>query len=248
MMLQPPQNLKASYNAGSILITWQTAPTSYTPTEVTVSLSNGNTGVSWTSPGPQTSYNVPSTRVSKFAGTLVTITVAFADSVHGEHTNAITSVQVPGSPVPTPPPPALVAPVITSIVPKPAAINVSNSITIGWTTSTAYVKFFIKVTQDGAALPQQEVDSRLDSTSTSGSLRVTTIPGFNYTFQVQGVALGSNGDYTYSDWGPTASMTALPNLRSLRQFLQLSGVNPAGASLRALMPRSETLKQFMQIS
>jgi hypothetical protein len=133
MMLLPPKNLSANYNAGSIQITWQIDSTSYSPTEVTVSLNNGETSASWTSPGAPTSYNVPSATVSKFAGTLVTITVAFADSVHGENSIADTTLEVPGSP---PPPPPLPPRDIKSLVPKAATINQSNSITVAWTSSS----------------------------------------------------------------------------------------------------------------
>ena len=143
------------------------------------------------------------------------------------------------------PPPvggAFPPPVITNLDPEPAAINQSNSITVAWSSTIHYDRFLVWWTKNGVALAQGEFDAG----GYSGSWRVQTVPGANYTFAVDG-GVGYTWGVDYSGWGPTEKITAVPNLTSLRQFLQHSGINPTGQQLRSLMPSSVTLRKFMNL-
>jgi hypothetical protein len=136
--------------------------------------------------------------------------------------------------------PGLVPPVITSVVPQPAKVNMGNNVTIAWSTPTSYQQFQIWWTYDGEALEQGNTEAN--------SWTAQTAPGHHYTFAVQGgVYRGISGTYNWSAWGPTVQVTPAKNLHSLRRFLQFSGIVLAGASLRSLMPAGETLRKFMQV-
>jgi hypothetical protein len=139
-----------------------------------------------------------------------------------------------------PPGTGLVPPVITSVVPQPAKVNMGNSVTIAWSTPTSYQQFQIWWTVDGEALAQ--------GNTAADSWTAQTAPGHHYTFAVQGgVYRGISGTYNWSAWGPTVSVTPAENLRSLRTFLQTSGIVPVGGSLRSVMPAADTLRKFMQL-
>jgi hypothetical protein len=137
-------------------------------------------------------------------------------------------------------------PIISKLDPEPATITQGNSITVTWSSSVPYFKIHIGGTENGRAINQQEFDFP-DPGSSSGSWTVSTIPEAHYTFNAQGGS-GLGGD-TWSHWGPTVKITASPNLTSLKQILQHSGINIAGQHLRQLMPSASggSLRKFMQL-
>jgi hypothetical protein len=138
----------------------------------------------------------------------------------------------------------LVPPKIISVVPQPTRVNQGNSIAIAWTTPSVYQQFQIAPTYDGETLMQGQTTG----TPAPESWTMQTAPGHVYTFAVQGgVWDGAANTYTWSVFGPRVSVTAVANLRSLRLFLQYSGINPAGAVLSSIKPHGDTLRRFMQL-
>jgi hypothetical protein len=62
-----------------------------------------------------------------------------------------------------------------------------------------------------------------------------------------GIYGGIFGNYDWSGgWGPTVNVTAAGNIRSLKQFLQFSGIT-LPSKLGSLVPAGETLRKFMQL-
>jgi hypothetical protein len=134
-------------------------------------------------------------------------------------------------------------PVIINLDPEPATINQDNRIAVAWSSTIHYDRFLVWWTENGVALAQGEIDTG----GYSGSWTTRTRPGYAYTFAVDGgVSAGVSG-FNYSGWGPTEKITASLNLTSLRQFLQHSGINPAGEQLRSRMPSGVTLRKFMKL-
>ncbi len=140
---------------------------------------------------------------------------------------------------------AMVPPKIITVVPQPAKVNQGNSIAIAWATPSVYQKFQIAPTYDGQAIMEGNTTG---SPAPESWILPNTDPGHVYTFAVQGgVWNGASNTYTWSAYGPSVTVTAVPNLRSLRLFLEYSGVNPAGAVLSSIKPPSDTLRQFMSL-
>ncbi len=133
-----------------------------------------------------------------------------------------------------------VPPVINSLDPQPATLNSPNTITVGWTTPTSYQQYQVAWSYEGEALAQINTANK--------SYSFGTDPGHHYTFAVQGgIYGGAAGNYHWSAFGPTVRITASPNLHSLRQFLQHSGLNPSGQKLSALIHAGGTLRKFMNL-
>jgi hypothetical protein len=138
----------------------------------------------------------------------------------------------------------LVPPKIVSVVPQPARVNQGNSITIAWSTPSTYQQFQIAPIWNGQALQQGTTTGN----PAPESWTTQTAPGQQYSFAVQGgVYDGAAGNYTWSAFGPRVNVTAAENLRSLRQYLQDSGINPVGAVLSKIKSSGDTLRQFMQL-
>lgn len=228
-MLLAPQNLQATYDSGTktIKVSWTVAPNSDTPTTVTVSLSNIQVGTSLQSvPPPAISYTFLSPVVSKYAGTTVTVTVAFAKD--SQHTNAIKSVAVPG----TPPPPSQAGPPTNlSVTYNPPA----HSAQFQWqnhglSAGNNYDKVRVQWgPQANYAYPEQP------GTTTHVTLG-PIYPNTGYVFQVQGGNYGGvTGDY-YTSWAVLNSRSpdgTQPLIGWLRSWFQ---INP-GAPLLESLPR-----------
>jgi len=140
------------------------------------------------------------------------------------------------------------SPIIIGIDPEPATVKQDNSITLKWQSSINYGKFLIWWTHNGLPLQQGEVDNPGGAESGSWTAR-PTLPGGIYTFSVKGgVSGGVLGNFIYSDWSPTITVTAAHNLTSLRQFLLKSGIDPVGQSLRMLASPTDSLRRFMKLA
>jgi len=139
---------------------------------------------------------------------------------------------------------ARIPPHITELQPQPYSLTHPAQIVVSWQ-SQPYDKFLIWWTENGVPMAQGEVDS----SGSSGSWAAGPVtPGAKYTFSVKGgVSGGIFGNYLYSDWSPAVPFVAPANLRSLRQFLLASGVNPAKQTVRPLMKGQPSVKRFMQI-
>jgi hypothetical protein len=147
-------------------------------------------------------------------------------------------------------------PVITDLKFNPATLQDDASIKVTWEADATamYQSFLISWNEGGHSRAQGEADYQ--SPTTTGSWTATQVfPREVYTFAVNGGTYGGIQGYNYYDWGPTVKIVAPSNLTSLRQFLSISGINPAGASLRALMvvrivyqglPAS--LREFMKLT
>jgi hypothetical protein len=194
-MLLPPQNLKATYSAGIINISWNTAATSDTPTAVEITLANKTTTVQQAAPTIATSYAVPAATVSKFAGTTVSITVAYSVGT-AQHTNAITSVAVPGTP--PPPPPTVGAPTNLSVVYDPA----THSVEFHWANhglnSGNYDKVLVQWGVVTNPNPVQLPD--LPGTTTQAGPLGPIYPNTNYVFKVEGGTYAGLTGFTYTGW------------------------------------------------
>ena len=135
-------------------------------------------------------------------------------------------------------------PIISMLTPEPATIENGNRIVVNWASDSVVYKIQISWSEDGEALPQHE-DDFSDAGSIGGSWTAATDPGALYTFQANGGS-GEGGD-TWSGWGPTVKIVASPNVRSLKQFLNNSGIDPVNQHLSQLIPRRGSLKQFMKL-
>jgi hypothetical protein len=152
------------------------------------------------------------------------------------------TTQVPQAPTQQP-----TKPVIIKIDNEPATLKGDGSITVSWV-SSPYDKFLITWTYEGAppggTFPQGEVDG-----STSSWTATPTTPGFTFTFAVEGgISAGLAAGYNWSGWGPTVAVKAVPNLRSLVAFLNHSGINPAGLSVKSIMGGQTSLKKVMKLT
>jgi hypothetical protein len=143
-----------------------------------------------------------------------------------------------------PPPSDLPPPGLPTVNPKPATLTEDNRIVVNWTAPQPYDKYLVWWTRNGISMPQVEL---VNSASKSGSWTATeTTPSFSYTFKVKGGVSEISGAYVYSEWGPEASTVAVPNLRSLRAFLQASGIS-LPQEMRSLMFTQTSLRKFMKI-
>ncbi len=139
----------------------------------------------------------------------------------------------------------MVPPKIVTVIPQPAKVNQGNSIAITWASPSIYQKFQIAPTYDGQAIMEGNTTG---SPAPESWTLPNTSPGHVYSFAVQGgVWNGASNNYTWSAYGPRVTITAVANLRSLRLFLEYSGINPAGAVLSSIQPPSDTLRQFMSL-
>ena len=154
---------------------------------------------------------------------------------------------LPMSPAPGP---AAQEPGAPNLTPQPATITSDNSILVSWISPQSYEKYLIWWTYEGAPSDASFPQGEVDNTGTTGSWTATpTTPGFTYTFKIEGGnrnLLGILG-YNYSGWGPTASMKAVPNLTSLKQFLRASGIS-LPSQLKSLMLPQTSLRKFMKLS
>lgn len=160
--------------------------------------------------------------------------------IDGEHWDSYCAMQNILTQSASSPPGDKVPPVINFLDPQPATLNSTNTIGVGWTTPTSYQQYQVAWAYEGQALPQVM--------TSNNSVRFGTAPGHHYAFAVQGGnSAGASGTYHWSAFGPTVRITASPNLHSLRQFLQLSGLNPSGQKLSALFHAGDTLRKFMNL-
>ena len=131
-------------------------------------------------------------------------------------------------------------PVITHLDPEPATLKQDNRITVTWS-SVKYEKFLVWWITSGGSWQQVDVDSGTTWTLTG------TVPKVAYTFGVKGGHYTGLSGFKYSDLGPTATISAIPNVTSLRQFLAISGINPSAQGLRSLTSPQASLRKFMKL-
>jgi hypothetical protein len=144
----------------------------------------------------------------------------------------------------SPPQAPLPKPSLPSLNPQPANLKQGNRIAVSWTAPQSYNKYLIWWTLNGVAMPQGEVDAA----GKTGSWTASTTPGSFYTFKIDGgAATDPWGDYQYSGWGPAAGAKAVPNLTSLRAFLEASGIN-LPQQMRSLMSTQSSLRNFMKLA
>jgi len=137
-------------------------------------------------------------------------------------------------------------PVVRVVANEPATLQAGGSITVSWV-SSQYDKFLIWWTVDGEPLAQGE--DKNSGTSGSWTTNQAVYPGATYTFAVEGgTSSGPLTGYNYSGWGNTVTVQAAQNLRSLRQFLLLSGINPSGLHVRSIMGGLTSLKAVMKLA
>jgi hypothetical protein len=133
-------------------------------------------------------------------------------------------------------------PVISDLEPQPASISASSRVKMTLTSSDRPCKkFLIWWTEEGAAKSQGEVEPGANVTATTWT--TDTVPGLAYTFKAEGYA-GVDG---WSKWGPEVNMVAPSNLRSLRQYLLHSSVDPVGENLGSLGLPAGSLRRFMKL-
>jgi hypothetical protein len=137
-------------------------------------------------------------------------------------------------------------PYAPELEPQPATIQDSNRIAVRWGSSYSYDKYLIWWFENGVAKPQGEVDS---GGITGSWTAEPTIPGAVYSFEVEGGVKNLWGilGYIYSGWSTLQTVTAVPNLTSLKAFLQTSGVS-LPQNLRALMSPQTSVKTFMKLN
>jgi hypothetical protein len=119
-----------------------------------------------------------------------------------------------------------------------------NRITITWSSPSVYQSFQIAPVWNGQAVEQGQVFGE----PAPDSWTEQTSPGDHYSFSVEGgVYQGASDTYDWSAWGPSVEVTAVQNLHSLREFLEVSNINSHGFNLRSTLPANKTLRQFMQL-
>ena len=145
---------------------------------------------------------------------------------------------------PTPPgeyPP----PQITGIDRTPAGFQRSNAITIHWTSSRGYDQFRVRWSLNIDKSPTLQFDVGGGQT---GSFAVPTAARFPYNIAVAGgTSAGIIGGYNFHDFCSPVLVTAIDDVRtqSLREFLQLGGIDPSGQRLRTLAAAGESLRRFL---
>ncbi|RBP12939.1 hypothetical protein DFR50_113131 [Roseiarcus fermentans] len=97
--------------------------------------------------------------------------------------------------------------------------------------------YHLDVSADGTALEQKE--------ASDGDFVQTTLGGYtSYSFSAQAFELQNDGGFAWGDWSAPITRDAPPDYSSLSAFLRASvalgvqGVDPADASLRALLKRA----------
>jgi hypothetical protein len=158
-------------------------------------------------------------------------------------------------PTPPPPQPVKAHPRITNFETFPATLKRRNGIKVSWQGSARFEYFIIKWdcdrTPDGYSrerynLLHSQVD--VEQSGKSGSFVMDgAVPGFEYAFSVDGCDTDIFGTSNCSGWSPLFQVVAQKNLNSLRQYLELSGENPAAGVRRLLPNRSGSLRRFMQL-
>jgi hypothetical protein len=246
-MLLPPQNLKAAYTSGTIAITWQVAPTSDTPTEVILTLSDGGTSFQakdYPSPNAPISYTVAATTVSQFAGTLVSVYVAFVNATLGESQIAATNVLVPGTaatpsnpPVPpghytVPPPDSL------QVTPNPS----NHSVEFQWKNHGPYVG--VEVSWGVANMPPQDTPAPIKLPGSAQSVTLGPIyPNTPYVFQVKGGVTGGPASLNYSAPASLAWVSppgSVPNVGWFPNWFPIEPGPVLEPSARGVQPGSVT--------
>jgi len=135
-----------------------------------------------------------------------------------------------------------------SLKPQPATITQDNSILVSWTSPQSYDKYLIWWTYVGAPQGAHFDQGEVDNGGTTGSWTATpTTPGFTYTFAIDGGVRSLYVLWAYSGFGPTASAQAIPNLTSLRAYLQVSGLN-FPQQMRSLMSPQTSMRKFMKLA
>lgn len=243
-MMKPPQNLTAVYNSGAIVVTWQVAPTSDTPTEIVVTLNNKITGVQQSLPGNNAGITFQSSTVSQFAGTLVSVYVTFISSTAHDSATAPTSVTVPANGAAPPSQPQIPGhykvppPINLSVMPNPA----THSVNFEWQnqgpySGSAYDKVIVLWGRTSDPLPYH---AQFDL---SGNAQQATLgpiyPNTAYTFQVEGGVTAGLAGYTYSGWSslPWVSPAgSVPDVGWFRNWFSIHPEAPLEPSNPRLLP------------
>jgi Fibronectin type III domain len=169
------------------------------------------------------------------SGTLYTFTIGLlydADAENqAEEIDGSFSCRTTGPFHQQPGPGELPVPTFVSADPIPATIRSANGVKVTWTSSHSYDKYHVLWGDEGQPdRPGVELDS---GRSTESFTIGPTVPGAHYHVSVQGCDGHLLGDQC-SGWAQTAIVAAGPNLRSLRQFLMASGLQPGGSNIRQL--------------
>jgi hypothetical protein len=239
-MLLPPQNLTAKMSSGAILVTWNVAAGSDTPTQTTLTITNGVKSLQQTSPGDPIKFTASP---SEFTGTEVAIYVAFAQTTLGESAIAATNLLVPGTAPPTPPasssPSTSVAkPILLAVNPEPA----THSVNFHWVPQGpegalhSYDKILVLWGRAGAPLDMLQ---QIELAGTATNITLGPIyPNTAYQFSVEGgVSQGIFGGYNYSGWATlnwVSPQGSMPNVGWLNGWFPVepgAALQPANPSL-----------------
>ena len=222
-MLLPPQNLQVTYNAGTITVSWQIAPNSDTPTMVQVSLSPFQVGSSVQVNPSATSQTFPATVVNKYAGTTVTVTVAFAVPQLNEHTNALGHVNVPGTP--PPPAPSQGAPTNLAVSFNAAA----HSAQFHWQNHGLHSGNYDKVLVQWGLVNDPNPVQLPDQPGMTTQVSLGPIyPNANYVFKAKG-GMSNGWGYNYTDWATLTSQSpngTQPFVGWLNSWFQINAGTP----------------------
>jgi len=113
---------------------------------------------------------------------------------------------------------------------SPKTLRLANHIEINWQANVEYDFYIVMFSEFGG--PPTQVD--IHSAGRSGSFRISpTSPGAAFSVQVDG-CFSHIFDSDCSGFSAPVRITATPNLRSLKEFCRLSGVDPA-AGLDAVL-------------
>ena len=130
------------------------------------------------------------------------------------------------------PPTDLPAPQITGIRTLPLTLHQKNGIEVSWVSARSYD--FFQVRWGYVGMPAVDENQTKTAGGNQGSfIGEPTTQGTMYHFSVQGCNSDWLGFSHCSPWSPLTKAHAGPNLRSLRGFLQASGV--PSSPLRSLM-------------
>jgi hypothetical protein len=133
--------------------------------------------------------------------------------------------------------------ILINLDPQSATISHGNQVVVTFQANFDCEKFIVDwyTGPPGSLGLSGEVDAAAGQTITSGSLTARTLPGKVYTFKVTGFFQEDRANHlgTYST---SAQITSAAIITSLKQFLENSGINPEGVSLKSLVPSGETQK------
>jgi hypothetical protein len=215
-----------------------------------------------------------STTVSLAAGTVVRVSVcprlvengvlqAQMPNAQGNHqywesfclVQSITTKAKPGTGEVSPKPPKS-APTITSLeaipayvrlqsFPTPSLIKITGEIRVFWV-SVEFDSFLVRWAFNVSGVREIQTDDG----GSSGSFRLMdgVLSGLEYEFSVKGRDSGLFGlTPTYSDWSTPKKVVAQKNLTSLRQYLQISGLDASDGIKQYLFADAGSLRSFMQL-